>query len=68
VFAKAGITTFAQLADTPVERLRALLKAAGPRFASHDPGTWPEQARLAAAGDWEAFDKLTGELIAGKRS
>jgi large subunit ribosomal protein L21 len=67
VFAKSGITTFAQLAETPVERLRVLLKSAGPRFATHDPGTWPEQARLAAAGDWEAFDKLTGELIAGKR-
>jgi large subunit ribosomal protein L21 len=67
VLAKAGITTFAQLAEAPVERLRALMKAGGPRFASHDPTTWPEQAKLAAAGDWDAFNKLTGELVAGKR-
>jgi hypothetical protein len=34
---------------------------------SHDPTTWPEQAKLAAAGDWDAFNELTGELVAGKR-
>lgn len=67
VLAKAGITSFTQLAETPVERLRALLKSAGPRFVTHDPTTWPEQAKLAAAGDWEAFNKLTDELVAGKR-
>ena len=67
VFAKAGIVTFAQLAETPVERLQALLKSAGPRFASHNPTTWPEQAKLAAAGDWDAFNKLTDELVAGLR-
>lgn len=67
VLAKAGITSFAQLAGTPVERLRALLKSAGSRFVTHDPTTWPEQAKLAAAGDWEAFNKLTDELVAGKR-
>ncbi|MCO5108543.1 MAG: hypothetical protein M9907_15905 [Burkholderiaceae bacterium] len=67
MLAKAGITSFAQLAGTPVERLRALLKSAGPRFVTHDPTTWPEQAKLAAAGDWEAFNKLTDELVAGKR-
>jgi large subunit ribosomal protein L21 len=64
---KAGITTFEQLAATPVERLRAVLTEAGPRFASHDPTTWAEQAALAAKGDWVAFKALTDELIAGKR-
>ena len=68
VFAKAGIITFAQLAETPVERLREVLHAAGPRFGLADPGTWGEQARLAAAGDWDAFKKLTDELVAGKRA
>jgi len=67
ILAKAGITTFAQLADTSVEKLKALLAAAGSRFVSHDPTTWPEQAKLAAAGDWDAFEKLTDELVAGKR-
>jgi large subunit ribosomal protein L21 len=64
---KAGITTFAQLAATPVEKLKEILKAGGNRFVSHDPGTWPEQAALAAKGDWDAFKKLTDELDAGVR-
>ena len=64
----AGINSFADLAAAPVERLKELLTAAGSNFASHDPGTWPEQAALAAKGDWEAFDKLKAELDGGKRS
>jgi large subunit ribosomal protein L21 len=67
LMAKAGIRTFAQLAATPVEKLREILHAGGPRFAAHDPGTWPEQAALAAKGEWDAFRRLTDELIAGKR-
>ncbi len=67
ILARAGIVTFTQLAEAPVERLKEVLRAAGPRFAMHDPSTWGEQARLAAAGDWDAFEKLTDELIAGKR-
>ena len=63
-----GINTFAQLAGTPVDRLRGILAAAGPNFATHDPGTWPEQAALAAKGDWVAFKALTDELVAGKRA
>jgi large subunit ribosomal protein L21 len=63
----AGITTFAQLAATSVERLREILAAAGPHFATHDPATWPEQAAVAAKGDWAAFKALTDELVAGKR-
>ncbi|MGE0798458.1 MAG: DUF4332 domain-containing protein [Lautropia sp.] len=64
---KAGIRTFAGLAATPVERLKEILAAGGSRFASHDPGTWPEQAALAASGDWAAFNKLTDELKGGRR-
>ena len=67
ILGQAGIRSFQQLADTPAEKLKELLGAAGGRFAVHDPATWPEQGRLAAAGDWEAFKKLTDELVAGKR-
>jgi large subunit ribosomal protein L21 len=63
----AGISTFEQLANTPVEKLKEILAAAGPRFAVHDPATWPEQSALAAKGDWDAFKTLTDELNAGKR-
>ncbi len=67
ILVKAGIVSFQQLADTPVDKLKEVLKAAGGRFVSHDPGTWPEQAALAAKGDWPAFKKLTDELNAGRR-
>ncbi len=67
ILTKAGIRSFQQLADTAPEKLKELLVAAGGRFTMHDPATWPEQSRLAAAGDWDAFKKLTDELVAGKR-
>ena len=67
IMAKEGITTFQQLADTSVDKLKELLKAAGGRFASHDPSTWPEQSALAAKGDWDAFKKLTDALDGGRR-
>jgi large subunit ribosomal protein L17 len=62
----AGITTYRQLAETDAARLSALLDEAGVR-APADPTTWPEQARLAADGDWDAFKRLTEELKAGRR-
>lgn len=62
----AGITTFVQLAETEVSRLDQLLVEANLRRLA-DPGTWPEQAKLAAAGDWEAFKALTDQLKGGRR-
>jgi large subunit ribosomal protein L20 len=63
----AGITTFVQLAAAPVVKLKEILHAAGPRFAMMEPTTWPEQAGLAAKGDWATLDKLQDELDGGKR-
>jgi large subunit ribosomal protein L21 len=62
------IRSFSELASAPVDRLREILAAGGSNFATHDPTTWPEQAALAAAGDWEAFDKLKAELDGGRRA
>ena len=67
LLAAAGIVTFAQLAATPVAKLKEILANGGGRFKQWDPGTWPEQAALAAKGDWDAFNKLTKELIGGRR-
>ncbi len=63
-FYKAGITTFKQLAETPVDKLRQLLSE---NQLPGDPTTWPEQARLAAAGKMDELKKLQDELIAGRR-
>jgi predicted flap endonuclease-1-like 5' DNA nuclease len=68
VLQEAGITTFAQLADTDPGSLEEILEAADPRLRRlANPATWPEQAALAAAGEWEAHEALRGELKGGRR-
>lgn len=59
-----GITTFAQLAEIPVEKLTALLEAA--KLQMMNPASWPQQAQLAAKGEWEALQKLQDELKGGR--
>jgi len=53
IFNNAGILTFAQLAETSVEKLQEILAAAGSRYASKKPGSWPKQAKMAAEGKWD---------------
>ena len=62
-----GITTFAKVAATSAARIKDILAAGGPQFKQWDPTTWPEQAALAAKGEWEAFNKLKAELDGGRR-
>ncbi len=62
----AGITTFAQLADTSVSQLQQILTDANLSRISK-PDTWPEQAQLAAAGDWDGLDQLQDSLKGGRR-
>ncbi|MGB2775286.1 MAG: hypothetical protein WBF31_23495, partial [Anaerolineae bacterium] len=64
-FRAAGITTFKQLAATPLERMKEILAANSLRA---DPSTWAEQAALAAAGRLEELQKLQDQLIAGRRA
>jgi large subunit ribosomal protein L30 len=66
VLRDAGIATFAQLAATSADQLRAILQPQ-PRLRMADPTTWPEQARLAAAGQWEEFNQLTSQLRGGRQ-
>lgn len=63
-----GITTFHQLADTSPEHIRGILDKAGPNFRVADPGTWPEQADLAARNRWSALAALQAMLDAGVRT
>lgn len=62
----AGIKTWQQLSETSTDRLREILDAGGSQYNIHDPGTWPEQAGLAARSEWDALKKLQEELNAGK--
>jgi len=62
----AGIMTFQGIVDAGAEKLEAILDDAGLQMINAD--TWPEQAKLAAAGDWEGLRVLQEELKGGKRS
>ena len=62
----ARIFTFVALSKTSVERLKEILDGGGERFQMHDPKTWPEQAQLAADGQWEKLDELQDLLRGGR--
>jgi predicted flap endonuclease-1-like 5' DNA nuclease len=66
VLQKGGILTFTQLAQTDVEQLRAILEEAGPNYKRMEPESWPEQAALAAKGDWDTLKELQDQLDGGK--
>ena len=58
-----GVTTFAQLgAKSPAE----ISNMIGSSFSAHDPGTWPQQAQMAAAGQWDQLKIWQDELDGGR--
>lgn len=61
-----GITTFHQLAGLSPEELVEIVTRAGARIVN--PETWPEQAALAAVGNWDALAALQSTLKGGRRS
>ena len=64
----AGIESFSQLAATDVNRIRKILEEANPRLLNiTDYTTWPEQARLAAIGDWTTLSALEESIKLSKR-
>lgn len=65
IFKAAGIKTFTQLAEQSPDRLKDILTNAG--ITLGDPTTWPEQAKLAAAGDEQGLQKLQDNLRAGRK-
>jgi predicted flap endonuclease-1-like 5' DNA nuclease len=62
----AGIRTFTDLTQADVDSLRQILLDAGLRI--NNPGTWPQQAALAAAGQWDELKALQTQLSAGRRA
>jgi len=63
---EAGILTFEDLANAKVEDIQKILTDAGLRMM--DATTWPEQARLAADGDWDALQSLQDNLSGGRKA
>ncbi len=63
----AGITTFAQLAQSSEDTLTAAVEAAGMRLAP-SLSTWAEQATFAAKGDWDGLRQLQDTLVGGRKA
>lgn len=66
LLAAENIVSFKELSKLSAKKLKAILEAAGTKFAMHNPTSWPKQAKLAAAGKWDELATLQEELIAGK--
>lgn len=47
-----GVRTWQELSLTSVELLRQILESEGGIYRAADPTTWPEQAGMAARGEW----------------
>ncbi|NNK89420.1 MAG: 30S ribosomal protein S1 [Saprospiraceae bacterium] len=67
IMANGGVATFEDMANADVEKLKEILAEAGPRYKMHNPETWPQQASLAAKGDWDALKILQDELDGGRK-
>jgi predicted flap endonuclease-1-like 5' DNA nuclease len=68
LLSEGGIKTFDDLANAQTDRIKEILYAAGANYAVHDPTTWPNQALLASAGEWEKLKELQDELKGGKKA
>jgi large subunit ribosomal protein L17 len=66
VLAAAGLDTFAKVGASDADAIKAILDAAEGNFGSHNPGTWADQAKLAADGKWDELKKWQDELDGGK--
>lgn len=63
---KNKIQSYQQLSKATVKSLKLILETGGSKFSMHDPGTWPKQAKLAAAGKWDELELLQQQLTGGK--
>lgn len=66
ILSNNGYPTFAKLAEADVEALKGILAEAGSRYTMHDPTTWPAQAKMAAAGQWDELKVWQDKLDGGK--
>ena len=62
----SDIKTWRDLANTEASAIKAILSAAGSRFALGDPTTWPKQAELAADGKFDELREYQDFLDGGR--
>lgn len=66
LFDAAGVKTWKDLSETSIEKAKEILKAAGDRYAIHNPGTWPRQAKMMQEGKWAELKAWQDTLDGGK--
>lgn len=66
LFHNHDVKTWAGLADCSVEKCKKVLNSGGKRFEMHKPGTWPEQSKMAALGQWQKLKDWQDVLDGGK--
>jgi large subunit ribosomal protein L27 len=62
----AGVLTFEELAAKSADEVKEILTAEGARYNRFDPTTWPDQAKLAADGEWDKLKAWQDEMSGGK--
>jgi small subunit ribosomal protein S6 len=62
----SGITTYGKLSEMNIDDIKKVLDEAGDRFQNQDPSTWPKQAELASAGEWDKLKAWQEDLKAGR--
>jgi len=63
---KNTLYTYRQLSKSTITGLKVILESGGKKYSMHNPGTWPKQAKLAAAAKWEDLALLQQQLKGGK--
>ena len=66
LFHKHDVNTWKALSECTVEKCQSVLNTGGDRYKIHKPGTWPEQAKMAYEGKWQALLNWQDELDGGK--
>ena len=62
---KAGVDSFEKLATAKPDAIKEILTEASSRMAHLDPTSWPKQAKMAAAGDWDKLKDWQDKAKAG---
>jgi DNA-directed RNA polymerase subunit beta' len=65
LLAANGVSTFKKLSETAADQIKSVLEGAGGIMANMNPSTWPDQAQLASAGEWDKLKEWQDELDGG---
>jgi predicted flap endonuclease-1-like 5' DNA nuclease len=68
LFNNVGVNTFAQLAKQTMPQMQKVLDDAGARYKLAKPGTWAQQATLAAENKWSELKALQDKLSGGVKA